>query len=83
MTTRSLTVRERLRNRKWGLVRQLASKREHRSTVAAAVLTPSTDPFTQALLALPLVGLYFGGAGMVTLYEKSQGKGPLAGDGSG
>lgn len=32
------------------------------ATVAAAVLTPSTDPFTQTLLAVPLVGLYMGGA---------------------
>lgn len=48
------------------------------ATVAAAVLTPSTDPFTQTLLALPLVGLYFGGASMVALTEKSQGKGPWA-----
>eukprot|EP00887_Chlorella_sp_A99_P000956 scaffold5.g956.t1 len=40
------------------------------ATIAAAVLTPSTDPFTQTLLALPLVGLYFGGAGMVRLLEQ-------------
>lgn len=40
------------------------------STIAAAVLTPSTDPFTQALLALPLVGLYFGGAFFVGFVEK-------------
>ena len=32
------------------------------ATVAAAVLTPSTDPFTQGLLAVPLIGLYMGGA---------------------
>jgi sec-independent protein translocase protein TatC len=43
------------------------------STVVAAVLTPSTDPFTQALLALPLVGLYFGGAGAVRLIEQRRG----------
>lgn len=48
------------------------------ATVAAAVLTPSTDPFTQALLALPLVGLYFGGAAAVAFVEKGQGKGPWA-----
>ncbi len=52
------------------------------ATVAAAVLTPSTDPFTQALLAAPLCGLYFGGASMVALYEKGQGKGPWATGGS-
>ncbi|KAI8473085.1 MAG: TatC-like sec-independent protein translocon subunit [Monoraphidium minutum] len=40
------------------------------STVVAAVLTPSTDPFTQALLAIPLVGLYFGGAAAVRLLEQ-------------
>jgi sec-independent protein translocase protein TatC len=40
------------------------------STVAAAVLTPSTDPFTQALLAIPLVGLYMGGATAVRLLEQ-------------
>lgn len=39
------------------------------ATVAAAVLTPSTDPFTQALLAIPLVGLYMGGAFAVKLIE--------------
>ena len=40
------------------------------ATVAAAVLTPSTDPFTQTLLAVPLVGLYLGGAGLVRLLEQ-------------
>lgn len=40
------------------------------ATVAAAVLTPSTDPFTQALLAIPLVGLYMGGAFMVRVLEQ-------------
>eukprot|EP00879_Flechtneria_rotunda_P002033 GHRR01002211.1.p1 GENE.GHRR01002211.1~~GHRR01002211.1.p1 ORF type:complete len:295 (+),score=104.17 GHRR01002211.1:560-1444(+) len=42
------------------------------STVVAAVLTPSTDPFTQALLAIPLVGLYMGGAAAVRLIEQSK-----------
>ncbi|KAG2454784.1 hypothetical protein HYH02_000619 [Chlamydomonas schloesseri] len=42
------------------------------STVAAAVLTPSTDPFTQALLAIPLVGLYMGGASVVRLIENGR-----------
>merc|ERR1711959_493829 len=32
------------------------------AVVVAAVLTPSTDPLTQCLLAGPLVGLYLGGA---------------------
>lgn len=40
------------------------------ATVAAAVLTPSTDPFTQALLAIPLVGLYMGGAAAVRVLEQ-------------
>jgi len=39
------------------------------ATIAAAVLTPSTDPFTQTLLAVPLVALYMGGAGFVRLIE--------------
>lgn len=40
------------------------------ATIAAAVLTPSTDPFTQTLLAAPLIGLYMGGAGVVRLLER-------------
>lgn len=40
------------------------------ATIAAAVLTPSTDPFTQTLLAVPLIGLYMGGAGVVRLLEE-------------
>jgi sec-independent protein translocase protein TatC len=48
------------------------------ATVAAAVLTPSTDPFTQMLLATPLVGLYIGGASVVALQEKARGEGPWA-----
>ncbi|GHP12211.1 hypothetical protein PPROV_001093900 [Pycnococcus provasolii] len=40
------------------------------SVAAAAVLTPSTDPFTQTLLALPLCGLYFGGAFVVRALEE-------------
>ena len=39
------------------------------STMVAAVLTPSTDPFTQLLLAVPLVGLYVGGALAVKTIE--------------
>ncbi|XP_047323090.1 sec-independent protein translocase protein TATC, chloroplastic [Impatiens glandulifera] len=35
------------------------------AVVAAAVVTPSTDPLTQVLLAAPLLGLYFGGAWVV------------------
>ena len=39
------------------------------ATIAAAVLTPSTDPFTQTLLAVPLIGLYLGGAAFVKVIE--------------
>ena len=35
------------------------------AVIVAAVLTPSTDPLTQVLLAAPLLGLYLGGAWMV------------------
>ena len=42
------------------------------ATVAAAVLTPSTDPFTQSLLAIPLIGLYMGGATAVKFIEKNR-----------
>lgn len=44
------------------------------ATAAAAVLTPSTDPFTQTLLALPLIGLYMGGAGAVRFLEATKAK---------
>lgn len=37
------------------------------AVVVAAVLTPSTDPLTQMLLAGPLLGLYMGGAWMAKL----------------
>ena len=42
------------------------------ATIAAAVLTPSTDPFTQTLLAAPLIGLYFGGCYMVKFIESQK-----------
>lgn len=42
------------------------------ATAAAAVLTPSTDPFTQMLLAGPLVGLYMGGASAVRFLESKK-----------
>lgn len=35
------------------------------AVTAAAILTPSTDPLTQMLLAGPLIGLYLGGALLV------------------
>jgi sec-independent protein translocase protein TatC len=37
------------------------------AAVLGAVLTPSTDPVTQSLLAGAVLGLYFGGIGMVKL----------------
>lgn len=37
------------------------------SAILGAVLTPSTDPLTQSLLAGAAVGLYFGGIGLVKL----------------
>jgi len=42
------------------------------AVVAAAVLTPSTDPFTQTLLAVPLILLYIGGAVAVRAVENSR-----------
>lgn len=45
------------------------------AVVAAAVLTPSTDPFTQLLLAAPLIGLYMGGAGLVRVIEQRRAAG--------
>ena len=42
------------------------------AVVAAAVLTPSTDPFTQTLLAVPLMGLYFGGSLAVRAVENKK-----------
>ena len=49
------------------------------SAVLGAVLTPSTDPITQTLLAGAVVGLYFGGIAMVALLGNSQGWGRLIG----
>lgn len=40
------------------------------AVVAAAVVTPSTDPLTQVLLAAPLLALYFGGAWVVKLTSR-------------
>ncbi|ACK68212.1 Sec-independent protein translocase, TatC subunit [Rippkaea orientalis PCC 8801] len=37
------------------------------AVILGAVLTPSTDPLTQSLLAGAVLGLYFGGVGMVKL----------------
>ncbi len=40
------------------------------ATVLGAVLTPSTDPLTQSLLAGAVIALYFGGIGLVKLSGK-------------
>ena len=40
------------------------------STIFGAILTPSTDPLTQSLLAGAVLGLYFGGIGLVKLTGK-------------
>jgi len=40
------------------------------STIIGAVLTPSTDPLTQLLLALAILLLYFSGAGILFLIKK-------------
>ncbi len=37
------------------------------AVILGAILTPSTDPLTQSLLASAVLGLYFGGIGMVKL----------------
>jgi sec-independent protein translocase protein TatC len=40
------------------------------AVVLGAIITPSTDPFTQSLLAGAVLGLYFGGIGLVKLIGK-------------
>lgn len=40
------------------------------SVVLGAILTPSTDPITQSLLAGAILGLYFGGIGAVKILGK-------------
>lgn len=40
------------------------------AAVLGAVLTPSTDPLTQTLLAGAVLGLYFGGIGLVALIDR-------------
>jgi sec-independent protein translocase protein TatC len=42
------------------------------STVVGAVLTPSVDPLTQILMSMIVLVLYFTGAGIVILVEKSR-----------
>jgi sec-independent protein translocase protein TatC len=40
------------------------------AVILGAVLTPSTDPLTQSLLAGAVLGLYFGGIGLVKILGK-------------
>ena len=40
------------------------------STILAAIITPSTDPITQILMSIALLGLYLGGAGLVIILKK-------------
>ncbi len=40
--------------------------------VVAAIFTPSTDPLTQSLLAGPILALYFGSIGLLTLLKGSK-----------
>lgn len=40
--------------------------------VIAAVITPTWDPFTMTLCALPMVGLYLGTIGVIRLIERGQ-----------
>ena len=47
------------------------------STLAGAVLTPSTDPITMSLLSLAIVGLFFIGVFMVSITEKFRAETPL------
>jgi sec-independent protein translocase protein TatC len=49
------------------------------SAVLGAVLTPSTDPLTQSLLAGAVIGLYFGGIGLVALLVNARGLEKLIG----
>ena len=43
-------------------------------TIVAAIITPSTDPITQILLASALLSLYLGGSGIVILLKRSEPK---------
>ena len=42
------------------------------STIVGAVLTPSVDPLTQILMSSIVIILYFLGAGVVLLVEKTR-----------
>lgn len=40
------------------------------STIISAIITPSTDPFTQILLSIAILCLYFGGVGFLYSFNK-------------
>ena len=42
------------------------------ATIIGAILTPSVDPITQIFMSSIIMILYFGGAGIVFLIERSQ-----------
>jgi sec-independent protein translocase protein TatC len=42
------------------------------STIIGAILTPSVDPVTQIFMSSIIMILYFGGASLVYLIERSQ-----------
>ena len=42
------------------------------STIASAILTPSTDPITQTLLTVAFLALYLSGSSIVLLLEKKR-----------
>lgn len=44
------------------------------STIVGAILTPSVDPVTQIFMSSVIMILYFGGAGLVHLIERTQKK---------
>jgi sec-independent protein translocase protein TatC len=44
------------------------------STIVGAILTPSVDPLTQIIMSSIVLVLYFGGAGIVLLIDKSREK---------
>jgi sec-independent protein translocase protein TatC len=43
------------------------------STIIGAILTPSVDPLTQILMSSIVIILYFLGAGIVLILEKTRG----------
>lgn len=47
-------------------------------TLFVAAFTPTADPFTMALLALPLIALYFAAGGLALLHDKRAAKADVA-----